>query len=146
MSVLVCVSSTCVPQLCLPACLLLLSLVVSICVFVAVSARASSLCVCLSVYTCACCAHVPKDPGASLVMQDVEEAEARAAFIWILGEHGQAIQVHLHMPLHVISALTGPKHFNASCMPSFCPDDGGHSANNCNACTHHYHQGQALPC
>ena len=25
--------------------------------------------------------------------QDVEEPEARAAFIWILGEHGQGIQV-----------------------------------------------------
>ncbi len=26
-------------------------------------------------------------------MKDVEEPEARAAFIWILGEHGQGIQV-----------------------------------------------------
>ena len=26
-------------------------------------------------------------------VQDVEEPEARAAFIWILGEHGQTIQV-----------------------------------------------------
>lgn len=29
----------------------------------------------------------------SLISQDVEEAEARAAFIWILGEHGSGIQV-----------------------------------------------------
>ena len=27
-------------------------------------------------------------------VQDVDEPEARAAFIWILGEHGQRIQVH----------------------------------------------------
>ena len=26
-------------------------------------------------------------------MQDVDEPEARAAFIWILGEHGRGIQV-----------------------------------------------------
>lgn len=32
-------------------------------------------------------------------MQDVEEPQARAAFIWILGEHGQTIQVALELVL-----------------------------------------------
>lgn len=41
------------------------------------------------------------EKGKQLV-QDVEEAEARAAFIWILGEHGQTIQVasRLYMLQH----------------------------------------------
>jgi hypothetical protein len=30
--------------------------------------------------------------------QDVVEPEARAAFIWILGEYGQSIQVHHFQP------------------------------------------------
>ncbi len=35
-------------------------------------------------------------------MQDVEEPDARAAFIWILGEHGQGIQVpeNFDIPSH----------------------------------------------
>ena len=39
----------------------------------------------------------------TVALQDVEEPEARAAFIWILGEHGHVIQVRLHLHLLVIS-------------------------------------------
>ena len=51
-------------------------------------------------------------------MQDVEEPEARAAFIWILGEHGHAIQVDsdthccvisMHSHAHLVPASIGAR-------------------------------------
>ena len=44
---------------------------------------------------------------AALPLQDIVEPEARAAFVWILGEYGQSIQVLKHS-IHVSCCLALP--------------------------------------
>jgi hypothetical protein len=44
----------------------------------------------------------------SWIGQDIEEAEARAAFVWILGEYGQAIQVNPYFHNNYSSDYTFP--------------------------------------
>ena len=49
-------------------------------------------------------------------VQDIVEPEARAAFVWILGEYGQNIQVPTcHLPCCCISSAV------SLCMPSQWP-------------------------
>lgn len=64
------------------------------------------------------CGNYVRYCGMTVAMQDVEEPEARAAFIWIFGEHGHAIQVHLKRPLHVI-LLHSQVHDSSSMLDSW---------------------------
>jgi hypothetical protein len=54
-------------------------------------------------------------------MQDVEEPEARAAFIWILGEHGQGIQVRLLQSAKQLSSSCTAELFAATVCHAFAP-------------------------
>lgn len=51
-------------------------------------------------------------------MQDVEEPQARTAFIWILGEHGQTIQVALDPVLNCVCMRCLCSRLSMVCLPA----------------------------